>query len=130
MTGKDRRQGLATLACSLMRVLFVYALVLQALAPLSVARAEARGNVDGDHLVLCSATAGVDAARPVEGPARIAHDCLSCCLGGIVAALPVPVGLPEPAQFPLWLKPAAPEVLLRLMPAGGPPPQRAPPGLV
>ena len=70
------------------------------------------------------------AAQPGEEPARIAHDCLSCCLGSIVADLPTPVGLPERARFALWLRPAAPETVLRLTPAGGPPPQRAPPGFV
>ena len=129
MTGNDRRQGLAGLACSLMRVLFVYALLLQALAPLAIARAEARDGIDGG-LVLCSAMAGTGAAQPGEEPARIAHDCLSCCLGSVVADLPAPVGLLERARFALWLRPAAPETALRLTPAGGPPPQRAPPGFV
>lgn len=128
MTGDSWRQGLAGVACSVMRVLFVYALVLQSLAPLSVARAEARDSAGGGHLVLCSAMAGTDTAQPGEEPVRVAHDCLSCCLGSIVAALPVPAGLPAPTRFALWLKPAAPEVVLRLTPAGGPPPQRAPPG--
>ena len=124
MTGNDWRQGLAG---SLMRVLFVYALLLQALAPLSIARAEARESIDG-HLVLCSAMAVADATRPGEAPVRIAYDCLSCCLGSLVAALPTPVGLSETARLASWLRPAMPEVVLRLTPAGGPPPQRAPPG--
>ena len=127
MTGNDRRQGLAGLACSLMRVLFVYALLLQALAPLAIARAEARDGIDGG-LVLCSAMAGAGAAQPGEEPARIAHDCLSCCLGSLVADLPPPVGLPERARLASWLGPAMLAVILRLMLAGGPPPQRAPPG--
>lgn len=126
MTGNDRRQGLAGLACSVMRVLFVYALLLQALAPLAIARAEARDGTDS-HLVLCSAMTGAEAAPAGQGPVRITHDCLCCCLGNIVADLPPPSALPEPTRFASWLEPAMPEVIPRLAPPGGPPPQRAPP---
>ncbi|MCM5558685.1 hypothetical protein [Pleomorphomonas sp. JP5] len=128
MRGNGRREELAGLAGSLLRVLFVYALVLQVLAPLAVAHAEGR---DGYRFTLCSVIAEADRTQPVEDPVRIAHDCLSCCLGSVVAALPVPmIGLPQPARFPLRLRSVEPEAPLRTAPDGGPPPQRAPPSLV
>ncbi|WP_143741527.1 DUF2946 family protein [Pleomorphomonas diazotrophica] len=123
------QEGIRGLTRDVMRVLFVYALVMQALAPLAVARAEARSDLGSHHLVLCSAMA--DAAEPAEvPPTRVAHDCLSCCLGSVVATFVVPAEPPQPARFSLWLAPVAPTMLVRLESAGGPPPQRAPPGIV
>ncbi len=131
MAGGDWRPTQASLTRSLMRVLLVYALLVQALVPLSVARSEAYEGVGGSALLLCSMTGGADnAAQPAEKPARIAHDCLSCCFGTVTAALAPPAGLAEPAGFHLPVKLVAPRVIVRRLEAGGPPPQRGPPGLV
>ncbi len=127
MTRTGWRQALGELARNVMRVVFVYALVLQTLAPLAVARAEARDGLGG-HAVVCSAMAGAGAASPAEAPAPIVHDCLSCCLGSVVGVLPIPSGIAEPAGFLLLLASDAPIAVIRPVPAGGPPPQRAPPG--
>ena len=131
MAGGDWQPTQARLTRSLMRVLLVYALLLQALVPLSVARSEAHEGVGGGAFLLCSMTGGVDnAAQPAEKPARIAPDCLSCCFGTVPAALAPPAGLAEPAGFYLPVKLVAPSVIVRRFEAGGPPPQRSPPGLV
>ncbi len=128
MTRTDWRHGLGELARNVGRVVLVYVLVLQTLMPLAVARAEARDNPE-DHPVVCSAMAGSDAVQPAGAPARIVHDCLACCLAGVVGALAPSTELPEPAGFPLPLAPAALKALVLSASAGGPPPQRAPPGL-
>jgi len=127
MTRAGWRQGPGDLARDVLRVLFVYALVLQTLAPLAVAPADARDSL-GDHAVLCSAMAGAGAEQPVKAPARIVHDCLSCCLASVAGVLMAPAELPEPANFPLLLAPAAPMALALPARTGSPPPQRAPPG--
>lgn len=130
MAGGDWQPMQARLTRSLMRVLLVYALLLQALVPLSVARSEVREGVGGGAFVLCSMNGGTDnVARPAEKPARIAHDCLSCCFGTVTAALAPQAGLTEPVGFHLPVKLAAPSVVVRRLEAGGPPPQRGPPGL-
>lgn len=121
-------QGLGDLARDVMRVLFVYALVLQTLAPLAIAQTSARDGVEG-HSILCSAIAGPRVEQPAQMPVQIVHDCLSCCLASAVGILPSPVELPEPAVFSLQLTPLAPKVFTALARAGCPPPQRAPPDL-
>ncbi|WP_370674846.1 DUF2946 family protein [Pleomorphomonas sp. PLEO] len=128
MTRNGWRQGLRDLARDVTRVLFVYALVLQTLAPLAAAQAEARDGL-GAYPVLCSAMAGADTQLPVKAPARIVHDCLSCCLGSAVGVLAAPAALPEPTGFPLLLAPAVPKAPIVPVRAGRPPSQRAPPGL-
>ncbi|SCM75643.1 conserved hypothetical protein [uncultured Pleomorphomonas sp.] len=127
MAGAGRRQGLGDLARDVVRVLFAYALVLQTLAPLAVAQADARDGLGG-HSVLCSAMAGTDAQQPAKAPARIVHDCLSCCLGSVAGVLPAPAELPEPARFPLLAASFVSEAPALPARAGSPPPQRAPPG--
>lgn len=124
MTGSGWRQELRDLARDAMRVLFVYALALQTLVPLAAAQAS---DNPGGPPVLCSAMA---AAHPAQAPARIVHDCLSCCLGGAVGVLPAPAELPEPTGFSLLPAPAASKILVLPALAGRSPSQRAPPDLV
>lgn len=128
MTRTGWRQGLADLARDVMRVLFVYALVLQTLAPLAMAQAET-GNGLRAHAVLCSAMARTGMEQPAKAPAQIVHDCLSCCLGSVLAVLPRPAALHEPAISSPSLASVGPEAFVLPARAGSPPPQRAPPRL-
>lgn len=126
MTGNGWRRGLGNLARDVLRILFVYALVLQTLAPLAVVRAEANSNLQG-HAILCSAMAEAGADQPVKAPVRIVHDCLSCCLGTVVGVLDAPTELPVLARFSLPIASRAPTALILPEQSGSPPPQRAPP---
>ena len=121
-------QGLGELARDLMRVLFVYALLLQALVPLAVARAEARDTAGLHQAVLCSAMTGAGETLPGKAPARVARDCVSCCMMSVAGILPVPGSIIDPPRFALLLAPAAPTPPVLSVRPGGPPPQRAPPG--
>lgn len=129
MTPEGWRQGLRDLARDVMRVLFVYALVLQTLAPLAALQAEAGDGLKG-RAVLCSVMAGAGPEQPAKTPAPVVHDCLSCCLGSMVAILAVPGEWVEPANYPLPVVSSVPKVPVLPTRVGSPPPQRAPPGLV
>lgn len=128
MRGNDRSQGLGDLARDVMRALFVYALMLQTLAPLAIAQMDGRDRIEGQP-VLCSAIAGSYTGQPTKTPARIVHDCLSCCLASAVGILTSPAQLPSPAVFSQQLTYLAPELLIAPARSGWPPPQRAPPDL-
>lgn len=129
MTPGGWRQGLGDLARDVMRVLFIYAIVLQTLAPLAVAQAEAGDGLKG-HRILCSAMAGAGSEQPAKAPALVVHDCLSCCLGSMIAILAVPSEWVEPISYSLPIVSSAPKVPVLPTRVGSPPPQRAPPGLV
>ncbi|WP_026789475.1 DUF2946 family protein [Pleomorphomonas oryzae] len=110
------------------RVLFIYALVLQGLAPLAMIQAEARDGLNG-HGVLCSAMMQTGVEHPAKAPVHVVHDCLSCCLGSVVGVLPTPTELREPASFSWVPTSLTPEAFVLPARAGSPPPQRAPPSL-
>lgn len=129
MTGEGWRQGLGDLARDVMRVLFIYAIVLQTLAPLAVAQAEAGDGLKA-HAFLCSAMVEPGPEQPAKAPAPVVHDCLSCFLNGVVAILAVPGEWGEPSNFPLQVASYAPQVPMLPAKVGSPPPQRAPPGPV
>ena len=128
MARTDWGHGLGELARDVMRVLFVYALVLQTLAPLALARAETRDGLS-DHATLCSTMADVGVTDPANTPVRVVHDCLACCVGSVAATLAPPIELSEPTGFSRLRELHAPRAFARLALAGGPPPQRAPPDL-
>ncbi len=120
------RQGLGDLVRDVTRVLFVYALVLQTLAPVAIARAEA-SNGFANYGVLCVAMVGDSAEKPANLPLQIVHNCLSCCLGSPVAILSAPAELPRATSYGLLRSPPVPKSMVWLARGDVPPPQRAPP---
>lgn len=120
------QQGLVDLARDVTRVLFVYALVLQMLAPVAIARAEA-GNGFANYGVLCVAMVGDSAEKPANLPLQIVHNCLSCCLGSPVAILAPPVELPQATSYGPVQSPPVPKGMVWSARSDVPPPQRAPP---
>jgi Protein of unknown function (DUF2946) len=125
MARNGLRQGRRDLARIILGVLLVYALALQMLVPLAVARTEAQ---QGRASALCAAMVGPDGSHPAKMPARAASDCLACCLASGVAVVMPSTGLPELDRLTTAMAPAAPERHIPRLSAGGPPPQRAPPG--
>lgn len=128
MTRNGWRKGLGDLARDVTGVLLVYALMLQMLTPAAFAQAEARDGLE-KHAILCSAMAGAASENPGKAPTQVVHNCLSCCLAGAVAILTPPAQLPAPASYCLEVSPLAPTDLGTPSYRGGPPPQRAPPGI-
>lgn len=128
MASTDWQKALGDLARDVLRVLFVYALLLQTLVPVALAQAEGRDGL-AVHSVLCSAAVGTSSEKPVKAPVRVVHDCLACCLGNTVAILASPAEWPEPTGFQLPRDHLAPGALHLPTRAASPPPQRAPPRL-
>jgi len=120
------RNAMRVLARDAMRVLVTYALALQMLAPIAVARAAADEPLVIRHS-LCSAMLPIDVDQPTKAPEQAAHNCLLCCLANAVGILPTPVELAAPLRLvvDLWLTDAS--VVVDLTPDTGTPPQRAPP---
>ena len=79
---------------AVLTALAVYALVLQALFPLSAAVAAANGQT----VSICVTTPDPTPAGK-NGAAGLGHDCLACCRIMASAALPGPVLSPEPVQL-------------------------------
>jgi hypothetical protein len=128
MASTDWQKALGDLARDVLRVLFVYALLLQTLVPVALAQTAGFDGLSA-HSVLCSATSGTSPEKPVKAPVQIVHDCLACCLGNAVAILASPVEWPEPTGFELPSDHLAPQSLHVPARAANPPPQRAPPRL-
>lgn len=121
------REAMRLLARDAVRVAVAYALVLQMLAPIALARAASDEPLVIHHS-LCSALLPVGADQPGKAPEQAAHNCLLCCLSQTVGILPPPVELAEPLRLALVLRLTATIAAVDLTPDPGTPPQRAPPG--
>ena len=120
------RRGLAELSREVLRVLLVYALLLPMLVPVALARAEAATLAAGVHS-LCSAMPQAADGQPSK--TTVSVDCLLCCLVPAVGLPPQATALPAPAEVVLPLRRILAATIVRLVPEGDPPPQRAPPRL-
>jgi hypothetical protein len=104
--------------------LAVYAMLLQTLLPLSVARAETAGPV-----AICS-VAGSFAAPGKAGVPAAGHDCLACCLTYVAAGSPPSAATPRPlALAAIDLGPVTGNAGHQPLPPGDgwPPAPRSPP---
>lgn len=120
------RQGLAELSRDVTRVLLVYALLLPMLAPVALARAEAATLAAGVHS-LCLAMPRAADDQPEKSTVSV--DCLLCCLVPAAGLPPQAAAQPAPAEVVLPLRRILAATIVRLVPEGDPPPQRAPPRL-
>ena len=116
------RQGVAELGRDVLRVLVVYALLL----PVALVRAEAVAPSVVVHS-LCIAMPQAAADQPEKSTVSV--DCLLCCLVPAAGLPPQAAAQPAPAEVVLPLRRILAATIVRLVPEGDPPPQRAPPRL-
>ena len=110
---------------AVLTALAVYALVLQALFPLSAAVAAANGQT----VSICVTTPDPTPAGK-NGAAGLGHDCLACCRIMASAALPGPVLSPEPVQLAFFIAANGSPIPAQLVVepgSGWPPSPRSPP---
>jgi hypothetical protein len=120
------RDALRLLARDALRVVVAYALVLQMLAPIAMARA-ASDDTLAIGLPICSTMLPIDAEQPGKAPAQTAHNCMLCCLTQSVGILPTVATIAEPLRLAVVLKLDATSAGVKLAYDTGTPPQRAPP---
>lgn len=120
------RWGLAETGRDVLRVLLVYALLLPMLVPVALVRAEASAPSVIVHS-LCSAMPQAAGDQPEKSTVSV--DCLLCCLVPAAGLPPQAATLPAPAEAVLPLRRVHATTIVRLVPEGEPPPQRAPPRL-
>ncbi len=120
------RDALRLLARDALRVVVAYALVLQMLAPIAVARAAADGSLALGQPI-CSTVLPIDAEKPGKAPDQISHNCMLCCLSQSVGILPAVATMAEPLSLAVVLKLVTISVGVTQTPDPGTPPQRAPP---
>jgi hypothetical protein len=121
------RRGLAELGRDVTRVLLVYALLLPMLVPVALVRAEATAPSVIVHS-LCAAMP--QAADDQPSKTTVSVDCLLCCLVPAAGLPPQAAAQPAPAVTVLPVRRTLAATIVRLVPEGDPPPQRAPPRLV
>lgn len=123
----DWQGELRRLGHDVLHVLFVYVLVLQALLPLSEARAAADDPLVMRHS-LCSVLLPVDAGQPADRPEKTSHACIICCINASTAMLPAPAPaapLRSAAAMLLHVREATPQAYAAILRYR--PPPRAPP---
>lgn len=122
------RDALRLLARDALRVVVAYALVLQMLAPIAMARA-ASDDAFAIGLPICSTLLPIDAEQPGKAPAPTSHNCMLCCLTQSVGILPTVATVAEPLSLAVALTLDTAVAGVKLAFDTGTPPQRAPPVL-
>lgn len=122
------RDALRLLVRDALRVVVAYALVLQMLAPIAVARA-ATDETLAIGLPICSSMMAIGGEQPSKAPAQTSHNCMLCCLTQAVGILPTVATSAAPLRLAVVVKLDATSVGVKLAYDTGTPPQRAPPVL-
>lgn len=120
------RDALRLLARDALRVVVAYALVLQMLAPIAMARA-ASDDTLAASLPICSTMLPIGGEQPGKAPAQTSHNCMLCCLAQAIGILPTMATIAEPLRLAVVVKLDATSVGETLAYDTGTPPQRAPP---